>query len=50
MKVRTSPNSKFADIRAIQRIQREANRAEIEEQALDIASLSDSIFDCIEVK
>ena len=50
MKVRTSPNSKFADIRAIQRIQREANGAEIEEQALDIASLSDSTFDCIEVE
>ena len=31
MKVRTGLNSKFADIRAIQRIQREANRAEIEE-------------------
>ena len=50
MKVRTSPNSKFADIRAIQRTQREANGAEIEEQALDIASLSDSTFDCIEVE
>ena len=50
MKVRTSPNSKFADIRAIQRTQREANRAEIEEKALDIASLSDSTFDCIEVE
>ena len=50
MKVRTSPNSKFTDIRAIQRTQREANRAEIEEKALDIASLSDSTFDCIEVE
>ena len=50
MKVRTSPNSKFADIRAIQRTQREANGAEIEEQALDIASLSDSTFDCIGVE
>ena len=50
MKVRTSLNSKFADIRVIQRTQREANRAEIEEKALDIASLSDSTFDCIEVE
>ncbi len=49
-KVRTSPNSKFADIRAIQQTQREVNREDIEEEALDIASLSDSTLDCIEVE
>jgi hypothetical protein len=46
-KVRTSPNSKFADIEAIRRAQREANGEETEEEASDIASLSDSIADCI---
>ena len=50
MKVRISPNSKFADIRAIQRTQRETNRVEIKGEALDIASLSDSVLYCIEVE
>jgi DDE superfamily endonuclease len=49
-KVRTSPNSKFADIWAIQQTQREVNRAEIEEEALEIANLSDSTLDCIEIE
>ena len=48
-KVRTSPNSKFADIEAIRRAQREADGEETEEQASDIASLSDSTADCIVV-
>jgi 4-hydroxybenzoate polyprenyltransferase len=49
-KVKISPNSKFADIQAIQRTQNEVNRVEIEEEALDIDSLSDPTLDCIEVE
>jgi hypothetical protein len=49
-KVRTSPNSKFADIRAIQQTQREVNEAKIKEKALEIANLSDSTLDCIEIE
>ena len=49
-KVRTSPNSKFADITAVQQAQREAREANIEGEASEIANLSDSILDCIEIE
>ena len=49
-KVRTSPNAKFAGIKDIQKAQNEANGEQIEEEALDIASLSDSTADYIKVK
>ena len=49
-KVKTSPNSKFANIEDIQKTQREAREVDIEEEASDIASLSDSTLDCIEIE
>jgi hypothetical protein len=55
-KVRTSPNSKFADIKAIKKAQDKATRVQNEEEASealeasDISSLSDSTADCIEVR
>ena len=49
-KVKTSPNSKFANIEDIQKAQREAREVDIEEEASDIASLSDSTLDCIEIE
>ena len=54
-KVRTSPNSKFADIKAIKRARDEAagvlirvESSEVSEDS-DASSLSDSTADCIEV-
>jgi hypothetical protein len=38
-KVRTSPNSKFADTEAIQQAQREVREADIEEEALKYWSI-----------
>ena len=49
-KVKTSPNSKFANIEDIQKAQREAREVDIENEASDIASLSDSTLDCIEIE
>ena len=47
--MKTSPNSKFADIRAIKQAQIEAGDREIEEEDSDLSIESDSIADCIEV-
>ena len=49
-KVKTSLNSKFANIEDIQKAQREAREVDIGEEASDIASLSDSTLDCIEIE
>ena len=49
-KIKTSPNSKFADIEAIYKAQIEAKEAEIEEKEEEIADLSDSTLDCIEIE
>jgi formate dehydrogenase maturation protein FdhE len=47
MKVRTSPNSKFADIAKIRRTQLAAGEAEPEEEDEKEANESDSTLDCI---
>ena len=49
-KVKTSPNSKFASIRAIKQAQIEAGDREIEEEDSDSSTNSTSIGDCIEVQ
>ena len=49
-KVKTSPNSKFVDIKAVQKTQKEVGRADTEEEASEVASLSDSTLDCIEIE
>ena len=49
-KVRTSSNSKFVDIEAVQKTQKEVGRADTEEEASEVASLSDSTLDCIEIE
>jgi hypothetical protein len=54
-RVRTSPNSKFADIKTIKKTQNKAIGVPIIIESLDesgksdISSLSDSTADCIEV-
>ena len=50
MKVRTSPNSKFADINKIRKAQIEAREAGIIEDDKEEANKSDSTLDCIEIK
>ncbi len=47
MKVRTSPNSKFADIAKIQRAQLAAGEASTTEEDEEEAILSDATMDCI---
>lgn len=47
MKVRTSPNSKFADIASIQRTQLAAGEARPDQEGEEEANLSDSTQDCI---
>ena len=47
MKVRTSPNSKFADIAMIRRTQLAAGEARPEEEDEEEANKSDSTLDCI---
>jgi hypothetical protein len=47
MKVRTSPNSKFADIAKIQAAQLAAGEARPEEEEEEEANKSDSTLDCI---
>ena len=47
MKVRTSPNSKFADIAQIRRTQLAAGEAMPEDEDEDDANKSDSTLDCI---
>ena len=49
-KVRTSPNSKFADIEAIRQAQIEAGDREIKEEGSDISVDTDSTGDFIEVE
>ena len=52
-RVRTSPNSKFADIRAIRRAQNEAIRsteATIEAEASDSSSVSELSLECVMVE
>ena len=48
--MKTSLNSKFADIRAIKQAQIKAGDWEIEEEDSDLFIESDSIADCIEVQ
>ena len=48
--VRTSPNSRFADIKAIKQAQIEAGDREIEEEDSNLSIESDSTIDCIEVQ
>jgi hypothetical protein len=50
IKVRTSPNSKFADIAKIRRTQLAAGEAEPEEEDEKEANESDSTLDCILIK
>jgi len=50
MKVRTSPNSKFADISSIQRTQIKASETQIEQEEEDSSNKSDSTLDCILVE
>jgi hypothetical protein len=50
MKVRTSPNSKFVNIKAIQQAQEEANRGEIEEDEAEGSDVSSIEGSCIEVQ
>ena len=47
MKVRTSPNSKFADIAKIRRTQLAAEEAILEDGDKEEANKSDSTLDCI---
>ena len=47
MKVRTSPNSKFADIAKIRRTQLAAGEARLEDEDEEDANKSDSTLDCI---
>ena len=49
-KVKTSPNSKFAGIEAIYKAQIAAKEARTEEEEGEIANLSDSTLDCIEIE
>ena len=49
-RVKTSPNSKFTDIRAIKQAQIEAGDREIEEEDSDLSIESDSTADYIEVQ
>jgi hypothetical protein len=49
-KVKTSPNSKFADIQAIYQAQKEVNQSQTQEEGLEEANLSDSTIDYIEVE
>ena len=49
-KVKTNSNSKFVNIEDIQKAQKEAREVDIEEEASDIANLSDSTLDCIEIE
>ncbi len=49
-KVKTSPNSKFADIKAIYEAQIAADKALIVVEDEETASLSDSTIYCIEIK
>jgi hypothetical protein len=45
-KVRTNPNSKFADIEAIKKAQDEAAGVTIDEEVLGVSSISDLTEDC----
>ena len=49
-KVKTSLNSKFVDIKAIYKAQIAAREARIKEEEEEIASLSDSTLDYIEIE
>ena len=49
-KVRTSPNSKFTEIRAIKRAQIKAGDRQIEVEDSESSENSDSIIDCIIVQ
>ena len=49
-RVRTSPNSKFVNIQAIQEAQKEANEPKNQQGDSEEANLSDSTIDCIEVE
>ena len=49
-KVKTSPNSKFADIKSIKKAQIEAKEASIIEDNREEANKSDSTLDCIEIE
>jgi hypothetical protein len=49
-KVKTCPNSKFADISAIRQAQQEANGEAIEGEATDDDNQSDTTLDCILVE
>ena len=49
-RVRTSPNSKFENIQAIQQAQKEANKSKTQEIDLEEANLSYSTIDCIKVE
>ena len=48
--MRTSPNSKFVNIQAIQQAQKEANESKNQKGGSEEANLSDSTIDCIEVE
>ncbi len=50
MKVKTSPNSKFADIAKIQKTQLAAGEARPNGEDEEEANLSDSTLDCILIK
>jgi 4-hydroxybenzoate polyprenyltransferase len=50
IKVRMSPNSKFADISSIQKTQIKASETEIEQEEEDSSNNSDSTLDCILVE
>jgi hypothetical protein len=50
MRVRTSPNSKFVNIEAIQRAQNKANGVEIEEEDEKESIASEAQKSCIEVQ
>jgi len=50
MKVRTSPNSKFADISSIQKTQIKASKTKIKQEEEDSGNKSDSTLDYILVK
>jgi hypothetical protein len=49
-KVKTSPNSKLVDIEAIYKAQIAVKEAKVEEEEEEVASLSDSTLDCIEIE
>jgi hypothetical protein len=50
MNVRTSPNSKFADIAKIRRTQLAAGEARSKEEDKEEANESDSTLDCVLIK